>query len=78
MAVKRNLKYELEILKSHSTHVKEDPLALEYVYVKKALIWSVLYIIIAVCTIFIASVYLSDFPFDYSLRIIFHIHQILL
>ncbi len=78
MSGKRNLKYELEILKSHSTHESNNVEISEYLYVKKALIWSVIYIILAVCIIFIASVYLSNFPFDYSLRIIFHIHQILL
>ena len=77
MSTKKSLRYELEILKSHSTQESADD-GVEYLYVKKALIWSVIYIIIAVIIIFISSVYLSDFPFDYSLRAIFHIHQILL
>ena len=77
MVQKKNLKYELEILKSNNKKVDSKHIP-EYTYVKKSLIWSFVYIVIALIAIFVVSIYTSSFPFDASLRAFFHINKILL
>ncbi len=77
MAKKRNLRQEIEVLKSQSKG-KSSNEEKDYLYVKKSLIWSFSYILIAIIFIIIVSIYVSNFPFDYSLRAFFHINRILL
>lgn len=84
MANQRNLKYEIEIMKAQSkrsNHLdssNNDVSYVEFSYVKKDLIKSLIYILIALIIIFIVSLYTSTFTFDQVLREVFHIHRFLL
>ena len=84
MANQRNLKYEIEIMKAQSkrsNHLdssNNDVSYVEFSYVKKDLIKSLLYILIALIIIFVVSLYTSTFTFDQALRGVFHIHRFLL
>ncbi len=82
MANTKNLRSEIEILKANSKILKNDnsihTSSIDYSYVKSGLIWSFIYIIIALSIIFVVSVYTGNFSFDLALRNIFHISQIAL
>ncbi len=83
MANTKNLRSEIEILKANSKILKDDNYlhtssSADYSYVKRGLVWSLVYIIIALFVIFVVSVYTGNFSFDLNLRHIFHISQIAL
>jgi hypothetical protein len=83
MANTKNLRSEIEILKANSKILKNDnsvhtSFSADYSYVKSSLLWSLIYIIIALFVIFVVSVYTGNFSFDLTLRHIFHISQIAL